>query len=684
MFQVPLSIRHNVNEKAPRTTPRCTSSCVFGNHLYILFVCDDCVEILVVPLLAQESEKLLFVETTPLCAHVEQKDQDVLLTVVTENAYSVFFVNENLVLRDEVPHHFSCAEIAKKADVAVVKCANSFYMLEDSRFKLLKISPYFATVRDWYLTDKRFVVYLTCKHIHVYTLDAQFVLKEKQHGHFTFVASDNIICVDKSIIKISRVRDGALVSVCQIDINMEINAEWKCGEYIPKFNMIFLSGIVKDKHVVYVDGYLFHTQDLVTSFHLYRNCFFGLSQSTLYFLPNDPDFNLQFTKGEMECIENPQRAYTGRKYDLGETNCSARVGHVLACMVNTGVRVGIRKMVLNEIGRPDADRDRVTLLMDFLKFDYRAYQVWMDKKVDVEKIYCQISCIAGENEMTLKLLMKMQALSFTEVCSDLKEYHTEYLYLKGKHDLVRKGKYMESFMKCGRNVGKLLLARNLVSDVVYLFKENRLEDLDPKDYEKIRKLCFGEEKSKIWTNSQYHVTEEDIHRLLVFIYNRIGGDVKLLVQYCCGNYLFLEGLNGKYDRELENSVLGECMARDSFLKAGMDLFAKKRFALSLCKLKYRMFEKTGDKNALQGFRELIGEEVFVSGKKFVGKEMVEEHVQKDRNYGEVIRENIAKLRKLKSGCVWTDVAEARKWPAEFAGYTREMEKAERFYFSRCK
>lgn len=683
MFQVPLSVRYKVNSKVPKADAQSTRSYLYGDNLYVLVLTESSLHVLVVPLLAQENERLLCLEERPLCAHLEHCGGDIQLSVLCPRRYTVFSVKEELVAIREVACDFSKPEMMKRGSVTVIKSGNRFYKLEDCVFTPMNISPYFSSVRHWGLVGEggRFLGYSTRGHVHIYTMDSRLVAKAGVQGTFLPTSSGDIMSVDRSLVMVFKVQSGELASSCQIDINMDVAADWKHGDYISEANVVFLSGLLGAQPVVYVDGYLFNTQHLVTSFHLYRNCCFCASRSALYFLPNDPDFDLQFTKTEMDHIREMRGNYVGRKYMLRGMNGTQRAGHVLACIINCGMRVGIRKMIINEIGKPSVHKEDLTLLLDLLRFDYRVYELWMSRETDVDMVYDQISSMADEEDMNLDMLMRMERLSFVEVQSSLGKHEPEYMYLKGRHELRRGGDYIQSFIRSGLPAGKLLLERGLVSDVVCLYKRNLLGDLAKEDYEKIAMLCFEKDKKDICAARHNDLEESDVIELLVVAFNRFRGDVARLVRYCAGSYLLLAGLASEYQKDLERAVLSECMANESYLQEGHALLECLGDSLSLCILRYMMFEKTGDRKLLCNFAELLGDRVFVHKRRFIGRELFEERTPcETASYDKIIKENIAKLRNLRSGCVWTDVLEASKWPSEFQEYKRELQRAEKFYF----
>lgn len=202
------------------------------------------------------------------------------------------------------------------------------------------------------------------------------------------------------------------------------------------------------------------------------------------------------------------------------------------------------------------------------------------------------------------------------------------------------------------------------------------------DYEKIMKLCFEKDKEDICATEHYVLEEDDVIRLLVLTYNKAHGDVGKLVGYCSGKYLLLAGLRREYQKDLERAVLKECMANDKWLKEGHALLEHLEHGLSLCILRYMMFDQTGDKKLLSNFAELLGDRVFVYKRRFIGRELFEGCTASEAvSYDKILRENTVKLRNLRSGCVWTDVLEASKWPSEFQEYKKELQKAERFYLS---
>ncbi|KAL0265594.1 UNVERIFIED_CONTAM: hypothetical protein PYX00_011307 [Menopon gallinae] len=672
-----------VNGKVPKVDVQRTCSYLHGDHLYVLLLAEKCLQILVVPLLAQEDERLLCIEARPLCAHLERVAEDVQLAVLCPERYMVFAVGEELVATKEVLCNFHKPEMMKRGETTIVKSGSRFYKLCGNAFVQLGISPYFSSVRSWGLVgaEAEFVGYSTRRHVQIYTLESVLVRKAGLQGTFLPTSSGDIMCVDKSLVAVLKVRDGELANTCQIDINMDVDAEWMHGDYIPDANVVFLSGVLKGQPVVYVDGYLFHTQHLVTSIHLYRNCCFCTSKSALYFLPNDPDFDLQFTKTEMDHIREMRGNYVGRKYLLRGMNGTQMIGHVLACIVNCGMRVGIRKMIINEIGRPSVHSEGLVLLLDLLRFDYRVYEIWMAKEVDVDMIYDQISSMVDEEDMNLEMLMMMERLSFTEVQSNLGKYEPEYMYLKGKHELRRGGDYIQSFARSGLPAGKQLLERGSVSDIVYMFKKDMLGDLEQEDYANIVKLCLEKDKKSICAVPGLALEEDDVIGLLVSAYNKVHGDVGRLVEYCTGNYTLLAGLGREYHRDLERAVLKECKANERWMEGGHAILERLGNGLPRCILRYMMFDKTGDKRFLSNFAELLGDRVFVYKRRFIGKELFEDRAAGEAvSYDKVIRENIVKLRNLRSGCVWTDVLEASKWPGEFQEYKKELQKAEEFYF----
>lgn len=683
MFQVPLSVRYRVNSKVPKADAQCTHSYLYEDNLYVLLLTENSLHVLIVPLLAQENERLLCLEESPLCAHIECCEGDIQLSVLCPRKYMEFLVKEELVPIKEMACDFCKPEMMRRGNVTIIKSGTRFYKLEDRVFTQINISPYFSSVRRWGFVGegRRFLGYSTRRHVHIYTLDSELVAKARVQGTFLPTSTGDLMSVDKSLVMVFKVRNGELVSSCQIDINMDVAAEWKHGDYISDANVVFLSGVLGAQSVVYVDGYLFNTQHLVTSFHLYRNCCFCISRSALYFLPNDPDFDLQFTKTEMDHIREMRGNYVGRKYLLRGMNGTQRAGHVLSCIINCGMRVGIRKMIINEIGKPSVHREGLALLMDLLRFDYRVYEIWTSRETDVNMIYDQISSMADEEDMNLEMLMKMERLSFLEVQSNLGKYESEYMYLKGKNELRQGGDYIQSFIRSGLPVGKLLLERGLISDVVYLYKNNRLGNLEMEDYEKIAILCFEKDKKEICAAGNYDLEENDVIELLVLAFNKSRGDIEKLVRYCSGSYLLLAGLVSKYQKDLEKAVLSACMENESFLQEGHALLECLGDSLSLCILRYMMFESTNDRKLLCNFAELLGDRVFVHKRRFIGRELFEERKPCEaESYDKIIRENIAKLRNLRSGCVWTDVLEASKWPCELQEYKRELQKAEKFYF----
>ena len=210
-------------------------------------------------------------------------------------------------------------------------------------------------------------------------------------------------------------------------------------------------------NVLYVDGHLFDTNDLVQSFLVYRDCFVGVSENFVYFLPNDKDSRMKLLSSEersllpndkdsrMKLLSSEERLlnnalsgsftpYTCRNFGFTDIASIKKqrthVGHFLGFLVYCGFKIECIKLIYNSLnklqtiessGSHDQDSAHKTLRMikilhEMRRFGYKAYKVFVGKWIDTERIYTKVTEAIDPEDVTEDMLIEMSQKMPLKIC----------------------------------------------------------------------------------------------------------------------------------------------------------------------------------------------------------------------------------------------------------------------------
>lgn len=702
MFQIPLSIRHNITTVS-EFTPTNSSSLIHNDHLFILLNNSDNIHIVIIPLLAQEEEKVIPIEVSNIkTSRITIKENIPTVQVLTDSHYYELDPLENNIVKTKMADLNTMILDTTTSFKRIIKLNfkvtnprifdgaiisnNQVYQISDDSLIHRRISPYFYSILHLEHFNN-FMCYSLKNEIRIYKED-ELILKKRIKSEFTFQVNEFILTVVNNLVLVHRLNSNnpsssssTLELFFKIDINMEIKADWKYGFYNPGTNTVILSGVSRNTFVAYVDGYLFETPTLISEFFLFRGTFFGVSDSVLYFLPNDPDFDLKFTRQENERIyekikeskegnskvednitgkmgDNSGKMEYNSKSNINinsntspKTNISPntntpvgrnfriqiytgkrkKVGHFLSYILFFGTRILAKKIILTT-----ENIDQLLLCLDFLKFDSSIYETFLSYEVDPDQIYGIVS--SDWIKINRNLLIEMIRRKFVEVESDLKEFSAEYFYLKGKFNLSNGLDYYDDFVRC-LSVGTIMTENTMVecsidSSVIsrgsrrnsfnigvefnideLLIRHGKIEDLL-----KLNKCgLIPRVRNFVGLKEQLFLAEDKYTSIRILrTLNITEGDRELLVDYCDGNYLWLVGMEN-----IDDLIFNKSVQTGKYLENAVEYFVEVGNFKCAVKLKWILYEKSGRKECLDGFGELIGDYVFVWNGRFVGREVVE-------------------------------------------------------------
>lgn len=681
MFVAPLSIRNNLNFLS-KFAPRRSKSVVMGDTLHMLLWDEEYLELVTVPLLGQDEErsvvKALFVADAAMCAR-----EEVLHIYAITNTALYCLVNGMDVLT-ETEHSFASPEISICGENVVVFSNNTFYLFDGLCFRNLHISPYFRTIRSYCMcpsTDA--ILYQTETYTSIYTAGGRTVLRKHPCVEDMFLSDGKLFIHREGVVLVHEVsRD--LRPVARIDTNIKIQAEWRHLQY--RGGMLYMSGVFGDGYVLYVDGYLFSTEDLVQSFELYTNCFFGTGSGCLYFLPNDKDFDLRLLGSESKLLNSVLSggpvSYVCRTFEFSgreETGTcrEAKIGYFLSILVYHGFRVECRKLIcreLNEMQRGSGSVERLRILDEASRFGYKIHRVFMDMRIDVHRIYGRVTEIIDPDIIDRDLLVRMTEITFRDI--DFLD-SPRYLVLKGRQVMKCGGDFMEWFYRCTGmfdKVVRMLEDADKVVELVLLWRNVG--------------FCSGTSFEKMCRYNLAHfvhnggVSGREVMECLCEMwamssnrYEKVG----CVVEFIDGRYDLLMGfsLQELLRPFLSQKIVERCYSVPGEIESSLDFLLSNGVSVAVSMLYYHRFRRTGNREYLDRSLENIHDNVFVYGGEFVGRETLYELVGKEdgdeEDYRHVLLGNVQRIREMDSGVVWTEVMRAEECPDEYKEYLEVLE-----------
>lgn len=668
MFVVPLSVRNNLNFLA-RYTPRRSRAVVAGDTLFMLLWDEEYLELVAVPLLAQAPEtsvaKALFI----LDAAVTVSDGVVHVFAISKSTF--YHSADGLNTLAETEHTFLHPEISAWGSNAVVFSKNTFYQFTGDGFRNLRISPYFRTITSYscgHSSGSDVVLYQTNAYTSVYALDGTPVLKKHPCMQQIFISDGKLFVHSESEIFLYEIHRG-LKLLARIDINVRIDAAWSHMEYHQ--GMLYMSGTSKDGHVLYADGYLFSTDDLVQSFGFYRNCFFGVGCSSLYFLPNDRDFDLRLLDGEVKVLDSVLgggavsqacRSFNSlREFKRGG---SARVGYFLGVLVYHGFRIECRKLLCNALNdlQRSGDVERIRVLREAAEFGYKIYRLFMNMDVDADRIYGRITEIVDPEAINKDLLTKMAEISFRDIdilCSP------KYFLLKGRKLLEQGDAFMDSFLRCQglfEDVARILEDHDKVQEIVVLWKTTG--------------FCSGTSFERMCRHdlASFELDGRDVMECICAMWmlvenrhERVGN----IARFINGRYDLLDEfvIPDGLQTLLPSEIVKRCHGAPSEASLALPFLMANGREVEASMLHYNLFVRTGIRKHLEDCLKSIHDSVFVYEGRFVGRESLETSLERPCiDYRAVLAENTRRVGEMADGCVWTEVMQAERHPKEYAEY----------------
>ncbi|KHN68783.1 hypothetical protein M896_130010 [Ordospora colligata OC4] len=478
----------------------------------------------------------------------------------------------------------------------------------------------------------------------------------------------------------------------KINTNIKISVVWK--EMLYYQGMLCISGTTSGGNVLYVDGHLFDTKDLVQSFLVYRDCFIGVSENFVYFLPNDKDSTMKLLSSEERLLNNALSGsftpHTCRNFGFTDiTNIKKQrthVGHFLAFLVYCGFKIECSKLICNSLnklqtiessGSHDQDSAHKTLRMikilnEIGRFGYKAYKVFVGKCIDTERIYTKVTETIDPEDVTEDMLIEMLELSFRNI--DFLE-SPRYFLIKGKKQMEQGVDFMNAFYKCNGmfdDVLNVLEQNGRAVEIVMLWKKTRNcreESLELLFKYKLVNFVSCEYEDEI-------ISGADVLGCLCEIWdksNRRVENASSIVSFIDGRYDLLHG----YLLPCGLRILISPMLVQIFFEQQMHFEQVASFLLynemkiEAAMLYYCKFCKTGETEFANGFLRNIDEKVFVYEGKFVGKETFDKPcIQNNEDYRNRILENIDIATKMDDGCLWTDCLKAEQYPSEYEEYMK--------------
>lgn len=686
MFVAPLSIRKNLNFLA-RFNPGRSEMVISRDTLYVLLWNEEYVELVSIPLLGQTEETSTVKALFAIDAAVVVSRGVLHVYTVTKTAFYHFTGGlHNFV---EIGHTFVFPKISAWDDNVVVFDSNTFYLLDGQVFRNLHISPYFKSIRSYscgYCSGHDIILYQTDSYTSIYTIGGAPILNKHRCRDSMFISDGKLLAYGDGEISLYDMSEG-LELCAKINVNVRIKAEWKYMKY--RQDMLYMSGTVNDGYALYVNGCLFSTEDLVQSFELYRDCFFGTSASCLYFLPKDKDFDLKLQESESRMLKNVLSGnpipYVCRTFDSlrldrfdGDVNEGTRVGHFLSILIYHGFRIECRKLICNILSdmRKDAeDLKLLKMLNEAEKLNYKIYRVFMNMKVDANKIYDKITEILDPRAFTEDLMTDMIEISFKDV--DFLST-PRYFLLKGKKLMSRGEGFMETFYKCTGIFGdvvRVLEDNEKVVEIVLLWKNVGFCSGSSLD-----KICRYNLVHFVSQNGANGLSGKDAVECVCEMWNKVDDKsrrIKDIVRFIGGRYDLMMGFLPAEPLKhfLSSEIVKRSYEMSSEIKSAIDLLLPNGRLPEVSMLHYHQYMKTGNGECLKKSLRNVHDKVFVYGNRFVGRETMEVLMDKKEvvGYRDVILENTRRVKEMQDGCVWTDVLRARDYPEEYSEYLRILD-----------
>ncbi|ADM11758.1 uncharacterized protein Eint_061530 [Encephalitozoon intestinalis ATCC 50506] len=691
MFLVPLSVRNNLNFLV-RFDPKRSKMVVIGDELSILLWNEEYIELVTVPLLGRREETSVSKALPVIDAAISERDDGLHVFAIT--ATKLYHFTDGLSSFSEMAHNFSRPEISAWGQTVVIFSSNSFYLLTESGFKNLRISPYFRTIVTYSCgrtSNTDIIVYQTDSYTSIYSTDGIPILKKYPCTQKAFISDKGVAIQKNNEIFLYDVSDGVEL-LARINPNVRISAKWKYLKY--QNNLLYMSGITNSGYILYVDGYLFDTNDLVQSFGSYRGCFIGVSSSFLYFLPNDKDFDLKLLDSEYRLLNNVLNGnftpYTCRSFKFSKTKENSwdlaeeegkerKIGYFLGFLVYCGFKVECCKLIcntLNEVEKDSKAIKKLKVLNEAMKFGHRVYKRFVGMNVDIEKIYGKITEIIHPQAINEELLVDMAEISFRNI--DFIEV-PRYFLLQGRKLMEQGEEFMEPFYKCTGlfdDVVRILEKNDKIAEIILLWK----------------KTGFGRDSSLecickhnlAYLISQKHaysiVSGWDVLRCLCEMWKKSKDRCKAsrdIVQFIGGRYDLLVGcILPESMKTLMSSDMVEYFLKYSpGIEQGISFLLSNGRSTEASALYYHLLITTGDRTYLDESLRNIYDKVFIYRNKFVGRESLEELKKKEEmDYRQIILDNTEKIKKMSSGCLWTNVCTAEQYPEEYSQYLQLLKK----------
>lgn len=682
MFLAPLSIRNNLGSLV-RFEPKRSEVVVMNNELKMLLWNEEYIELVSIPLLAQQEETLISKALPTIDAAIVVRDDGLHVFAITKAKFYHF--TKGLSLFNEISHSFCHPEINAWGEIVVVFSNNSFYLLTENGFRNLHISPYFRNIVSYSCgksLNTDMIVYQTDSYTSIYSVDGTPILEKYPCTQKAFVADKGLAIQKGSEIFLYDVSCG-IELLARINMNVRINAIWKHMKY--HRDMLYMSGISNDGYILYADGYLFDTNDLVQSFELYRNCFIGTSLSFLYFLPNDKDFDLKLLDSEYRLLNNVLNGnftpYTCRSFKLfdgehpweREEGRIGKAGYFLGFLVYCGFKVECCKLICNTLNEVQNDKRgirKLKILNEAMKFGHRAYKKFVNMDICVEKIYGKITEIINPELINEEFLVDMAEVSFRDI--DFIEV-PRYFLLKGKKLMEQGEEFMDSFYKCTGlfdEVVMLLEKNDKVAEIVLLWKKTG--------------FCKDSSLEYVCKHSlAYLISQRCIHdiisgwdalRCLYEMWERNKDKQRAskgIVKFIDGRYDLTIGciLPPALITLMSAEIVQYCLRSSLGIDQAISFLLSNGRCADASTLCYRLFITTGSQAHLDESLKNIGNRVFIYGNRFIGRETLEDLKEgKEPDCKQAILDNIEKIKNMDDGCLWSNVCTAEKYPDEYNKY----------------
>ncbi|KAF7684081.1 hypothetical protein TCON_0715 [Astathelohania contejeani] len=683
MFQAPLGIRSEISPALPTATPFLVDSLIYNDILYILLLSEKYAELLSVPLLANKSETRTLKIIFPLDGKLLINNGNVSVIIATDN--KIIFYDETLNVINTAAHKLINPKITLTDSKIFLYSKNMFYRFEFNKLKKLNISPFYYNIERYTtgtIDDGDIIIYYSHGKYSIFR-NGSAVIGDIGNGD-VFIAGNQILVISLGkvncfkLMKQGKYDQYSAILNQKIDTSIRYDIKWEYCKYDD--GILLLSGYDNKQCVIYVDGYLFNTTGLITSFQVYKNCFFGFDGTFLYFLPNDEDFGFELNNEENDeniSILKYTPECTGYEMD-------GIAGEFMGCLLYHGFKIQIRKMIFNILNGSEEPSPYFLLILNELnKFDYKIYKIFVGNEFSIKGFYNQITFLVPEENFNFKMLIKALELEFREIgwleeilIKEDNDLKNSYFYIKGVNQYYNnvntgnaKG-YIESFLNLTsmRLRAVNFLMKNFCMDVIELVNVWGLDGVDVVqlvdlicEYSPIvPKLLYSKLLGRVFSK------EEDLGSELrnEMLKELVGWGVKTENS----------GLTNLI-REFKDTVcdlIYETRHSNIF-------FAGKALFINGDLRGYPILYSVGTEKALRICYDFMEDYVFIYEREFIDKEKIKRKLEyKIIKEEEVnIKENIKKLRSLKPGCVWTHTYKA----GNIEEYLKELKKAEDIYFN---